>query len=520
MVKQIRMLTRIQLCNLFGWNEFRHTKDRKKASNYKLMVVVWSFLILIMEVYVFLISYELCKQGFAQIIPQILAFIVSLIILFFTILKAGNDIFQKKAFEMQMSLPVNKTAIIVSRFLTMYVTELFISILIMFPGLIMYNVYEDTTFTFWLFGIIEMLLLPLLPLTVATIIGAGIIAITAKWKHRNAIVTGFTLLFLTGWIVVSMGANQITDQAMEDFIKKTFEMLGKKTAAIYPPAVWIGDAIVNGDILAFVMYAGTSVVLFVLMIWVLQKHFLSICTALESNYHNEGFTITRMDSSSMLKALWRKELKRYFASSIYVTNTIIGNIMTVILAISVLVMGVDEVGQMFGMEISIGHLLPILLGAIAIMTPMTTCSISIEGKQWWIVNTLPIPMKMLRRGKVLASLSVALPFYLISGVITLIAVKPNLLGAIWIIIIPALYIIFGTYAGITINEKFPRFDWESEAQVVKQGTPIILMLLVTALVAMVPCGLLIVLPQSMADVILVVVSLVLLLGILLLKNKK
>ena len=33
MIRQIKLLTGVSLCNLFGVNEFRYTKDKKKKSN-------------------------------------------------------------------------------------------------------------------------------------------------------------------------------------------------------------------------------------------------------------------------------------------------------------------------------------------------------------------------------------------------------------------------------------------------------------------------------------------------------
>lgn len=520
MGKQIRLLTRIQLCNLFRWNEFRHTKDCKKSSNFVLLGFVWFFLGIMMIAYVCGLSNGLGRIGAESLIPQLLASAVSIVILIFNMLQAGNVIFQKKAVEMQMSMPVHKAAIVISRFLTIYVTDLLLAIVIMIPGLLCYTVYAPATLPFWFFGIIGTLLVPLLPLTIATIIGAGITGITAKWKHKNAVVTVFTLAIAMGAIGINIRINNQTVISMDEIVNNLVPMLEDRIGNMYPPAVWVSEAITKGNVLTFLMYVGISVGLFVLFVWVLQRHFLSICSALQTSYHNKDFQINEMESSSKLKALWRKELKRYFASSIYVSNTLIGNILSVALAITVLIMGSDRIGEMFGMGERVIYVLPVLLGAVASMTPMSTCAISIEGKQWWIVNTLPISKQLLRKGKVLANISVALPFYVVSGIITLIAVKPDPMLALWIVLIPALYIIFGAYAGLACNEKFPKFDWENEAEVVKQGMSIILMLLITAFSAGVPFVLLLVLSASAVNGLFAGVAAILLVVTILLSKRK
>lgn len=520
MVKQIRLLARIQLCNLFGWNEFRHTKDRKKSGNFVLLGFVWLFLGIIMIAYVCGLSFGLGKIGAENLIPQLLATTVSVVILFFNILQAGNVIFQKKAVEMQMSMPVHKAAIVISRFLKMYVTDLLFTIVIMVPGLLCYTAFAPMTFTFWFFGIVGTLLVPLLPLTIATIIGAGITAITAKWKHKNAVVTVFTLIFAMGAVGFNIAINNQATPNMDEIVNNLAQMLEERVGNLYPPAVWISKAITEGNVLTFLMYASISVGLFVLFIWVIQRRFLSICSALHTSYHHKDFQINRMEVSSMLQALWRKELKRYFSSSIYVSNTLIGNIMSVALAITVLVMGNERIGEMLGMGARVVYVLPVLLGAVASLTPMTSCAISIEGKQWWIVSTLPISKQLIRKGKVVANLIVALPFYVVSGIITLIAVKPDPIFALWIVLIPALYIIFGAYAGLACNEMFPKFDWENEAEVVKQGIPIILMLLVTTVVAVVPFVLLLILPASAVNAVFGGIAAVLLVATMLLYKRR
>jgi ABC-2 type transport system permease protein len=52
MPRQIRLLVELQICNLFGLNEFRHTKDAKKKHRYMAMAAVWALLIVMLVVYI------------------------------------------------------------------------------------------------------------------------------------------------------------------------------------------------------------------------------------------------------------------------------------------------------------------------------------------------------------------------------------------------------------------------------------------------------------------------------------
>ena len=204
MGKQIRRLTALQLCNFCGFNEFRHSKDRKKKSRYLLMGILWIFVILILLLYMAGIDITCVVLGMPKLIPLMSATIVCLVILFFSILKAGSTIFGMKDYEMLMALPMSKQAIIISRFLTMYVNNLGLGTLVMLPGIIIYAVAVRPGVLYYIFIVLGTLLLPLLPITIATLIGAGITAISARMKHKSLISGLLTVLIGLAAVIFSM----------------------------------------------------------------------------------------------------------------------------------------------------------------------------------------------------------------------------------------------------------------------------------------------------------------------------
>ena len=143
-------------------------------------------------------------------------------------------------------------------------------------------------------------------------------------------------------------------------------------------------------------------------------------------------------------------------------------------------------------ELSLGYpgiierAMPVLLGLIAAMMPMTSCAISMEGKNWWLMQTLPIENKVIFNSKILTHLSVVLPFYVVSVILSILALKPESLGILWLILIPAAYILFSSVAGIAINLKFPVLDWENETRVVKQSASTMVTMLVDMVLGLPP----------------------------------
>jgi ABC-2 type transport system permease protein len=93
----------------------------------------------------------------------------------------------------------------------------------------------------------------------------------------------------------------------------------------------------------------------------------------------------------------------------------------------------------------------------------------LEGKQWWIVNTLPIRAKELLDSKLLMNLTVTGPFCLIASLLVVIGQKADIMEATWIFLVPIVAMLFSVVFGQTVNLKLAVFDWENEVSIVKQS---------------------------------------------------
>lgn len=501
MLRQIQKLTALQLCNLFGINEVRYTKDKKKKQNFILLSFVWFLLIGMLVFYVALLSIGLCTLGMSDIIPIYLYMITSLIILFFSFFKAGNIIFQMKNFDMLVSLPISQTTIVTSRFFSMYATNLLLSVLVMVPGTIVYGINEQPGLSFYIIIMLGTLILPLLPMTLSTAVGALITGIGSRMKHKNLAVAALTLIFSFAVIVASMIFGSNTEHLTPEMLQNFVNVITEQIQNIYPPAVWFGTAALNGNFLTFFMLLAVSIIIFVFMAAFVQKHFMGICHALNTTSTKNNYKMESLTTNSVLSALCKREIKRYFASSTYVSNTIMGYILMLILPIALLFTGTEQLELTIGYPGLISKALPILLGLVAGMMPITSCAISMEGKNWWLMQTLPMETKTIMDSKILTNLIIAGPFYVGTIILSFIALKPSGMSILWLILIPASYILFSSVAGLAINMKFPVMIWENEAQVVKQSASTLVTMLVDFLVGLPPVILLLAVNSISKDVI-------------------
>ncbi|MGN0377222.1 MAG: hypothetical protein ACI4ED_06270 [Suilimivivens sp.] len=486
MIRQIRLLTQVSLCNLFGINEFRFTKDTKKKTRYYLMSVLWCFLIVLMAMYVCALSYGLCHMKMGDLLPAMLAMIVAVVVFLFTLFKAGSVLFDRRAYERQIALPVTVRAVIVSRFLTMYLTNMLLGFLVMLPGMAVYGVMERPGFSFYLYGLLGSLFLPLLPLTAASALGALIAGISSRWKRKNLVAIVLTMIFVCVIMIGSMSLSGMEETQLEEMLLHMAELFEAQIEGIYPPAIWLSKAMVLGKAGMLILFLAVSAGCFVLFLEILRPFYEKICALLCANEAQRNYQMKGLSARSVRRSMVERELRHYFSSTVYVTNTLVGEVLMVLLAIAVAVVGKESIENMVAIPGIVERVLPVMLGAMPALMPTTACSISMEGKQWWLMQTLPVKEKDILQSKVLSNLVVAAPFYLVSEVVLILALRPSFINILYLVIVPALYILFGAVSGVLINRKFPVFDWENETRVVKQSASTFLSMLLGIIVGMVP----------------------------------
>lgn len=501
MLKQICTLTRLELCNIFGWNVFRFTKDKKAKQKAKIMMAVWGVLILMLFGYVGGLSFGLVQLGLAEAILAYLIMIASLILFFLGMFKAGSVIFRKAGLDTLCALPVSRTAIVVSRFLRMYVENLVFAFLVLLPGICVYAWFVRPGVMFYPVSIVGALFVPLIPIAGASLIGAVITGISSRMKHKSLVTAALSVLVV---LAIMLGSSKLS--AMEGEISpEMLQMLSENVMGIlqkvYPPAVWLGSAVVKGDLLSILAYGAMFLTVFVVVICLIAANFYAVCRRLYGTFAKHNYQMRELKKESVLFSLCKREFKRYFSSGVYVTNTIIGPVMGTVLAGMLLFVDMDFVMGQLPVELDVRACIPFILAGIFCMMTTTATSISMEGKNWWIVKSLPLRTKTILDAKILMNLLLLLPFYLVSQILLILALKPGMAELLWFILISAIIIVFSSVYGITINLHFPVMNWESEVSVVKQSASAMLGGMggfLLALICAVPVALI---PETYADLL-------------------
>lgn len=491
MIRQMKRLTGVSLCNLFGVNEFRFTKDKKKKSRYYLMSVLWAFLLVMMAMYIASLSYGLCHMKMGELVPAVLSMLAAAVMFLFTMFKAGPVLFDRAVYERQITLPVTVRAVIISRFLSMYLTNMLMGVLLLLPGMAVQGIMERPGAAYYLYGILGGLFLPLLPLTAASVFGALIAGISSRWKKKNLVAIVLSMLFVCVILVGSVGMSRMEETELEEVLLHMAELMRAQVGSVYLPALWISEAMLLGKGGRMLLFLGISIGFFVLFLEILRPFYEKICSLFAAGEARGNYRMKGLSAKSVRRSMVERELRRYFSSTVYVTNTLVGEVLMVFTAIAVAVMGKETIENMVGMPGILERALPVMLGAFVVLTPISSSSVSMEGRSWWLMQTLPVREKDILLSKAAANLVVVAPFYLVSEIILIFALKPGFIKVLYFLTVPALYTLLGAVAGVLINRKFPVFDWENETRVVKQSVSTFLSMLFGVIVGMGPLALLI-----------------------------
>lgn len=400
----------------------------------------------------------------------VMALASSLLILVFSIFETKGVLFGFGDYDIVMSWPVDIRAVAASRVFGMYAYNFVYGFLLLFPAGIVYAIKAAPAWWFYPLFLVLMLLIPALPTIIGALLGTLLTVATARMKKSNLFSILAQMVLILGIMAVSMrSSTAIADPAK---ISAGADLMKRMIESRYPPALWFQNALSAGslpDLIWLVLLTLASVGL--LLFW-LGRNFVRINSRIQGKPRGETFVMRRQVRSGKTIALFRRELARYFSSSLYVVNTAFGYVMLLAAGVALLVKADAVLGFLETENMTPAALLsavPFVLGWIVSMGSTTASSISMEGKAIWIIKSLPVSARDWLTAKLMLSLFMAVPSILLSSTMIVIGLKPAILDALWIYLLPLGYAVaFGIF-GLWLNIRMPRLDWKNEAEVVKQG---------------------------------------------------
>ena len=504
-MKEICVLTRLELINLFGLNTYRYTKDPKEKRKKRALLIALGLVGVLLAGYSGGTAYALEEFGLADRIPMMYVLLAFALQLGLGAVKSKSLIYRETDLDLLTALPVCGTHVAAARMIRLYVDGLILTLLVLLPGMIICGIHTGAGALFYVGILPAILILPILPVAVSAWVGILFAAVIARFRHKVLAEVLLVVIVMVGLLVLSAafstntmtagsedrGSNlgsvstkeqmteKLSDEESEAKREAENERIKAKLSAeakaalqtlesACPPARILGEGLLKPDFLILLCYLLISLTAFGITVFILGRNFFHLSARLRTVTRHREYQLEALKEQSIMKALVKKEAARYFSSGIYVANTIVGPVLAIGFSVALAFLDLSKPLAGWPM-IHPDAAIPYLLGGFFSMLSISSCSISMEGKSWWIPRSLPLSTREILGAKALFNLIVLAPVYGLMEVILLFTLRVSLVDRLWLLLIPLAGIPFSVLFGLFLNLKFPKFRWENATEVVKQS---------------------------------------------------
>jgi ABC-2 type transport system permease protein len=402
----------------------------------------------------------------------IFVFLTTILTIVEGIYKAPTLLFNCKDDNMMFSLPIKKRTVLFVRILKFYIFELLYNSMFLLPAMVAYIRWAQVDWTYYLASAVGLLVFPIIPIVFSCIIGMITSSISAKFKKKNIVQILITFVLLIGVLYLSFNLQTLMAKIAEHATSIT-EVLTK----LYFPAGLFTNMITNFNIVDLLILVGSNIGIFAVTIFVLSKIYFKISSSVKTiksgKTSNKPYVIK---TTKPLAALVKKEFKKFMSSTTFVVNAAFGLVLFLI-GCGVLTFNnslIETFSAQFGITTEqVIALVPLMLiGFIifsSLMTSITSSMISLEGRTFNILKSLPTKPYTIIKAKVLTALIVMIPCFLIGDAMVIIKYGCNLPELLLVLAASIIVPIFAETIGIVINLKYPKLDAINDAEVVKQS---------------------------------------------------
>lgn len=457
-----------------GMNVFRISTKKKNALNKIGLPIIITFILMgVMYSYSELMIKELIPINMEFVVLTLFIITTSIITLVEGIYKSSNLLFNCKDDNLLFSLPIRKSTVLFIRVFKFYVFELLYNTIFVLPAMVVYARYTNPDCTYYITSFIGLILFPIIPILLSSLIGTFITFVASKFKGKNIVQTLITVILLIGIMIFSYNI-----EALVKNIAQNASNINDFITKLYYPAGGYIELVTKYSTTKLLEFILVHLLLFAVTIILIGKVYFGV------NSNTKGVKISklgknyRIKTSTPTRALIKKEFSRFINSTVFITNAGFGLVLFVLGTILITVK-FDSIADMLikgFTDIDLDYIkncMPVLLfGFIcftSFMTSITSSMISLEGKSFNILKSLPLKPYKIVKSKILTAIIIMIPCILIGDLIIFIRFKFDIISIILILLASILFPFLAETIGIIINLRYPRMDAKNDTEVVKQS---------------------------------------------------
>ncbi len=443
-------------------------KNKKNVSFWVPVILILIFGSLLSAIYSFLFTFMLEGENLITILYA-MSGMASLLCLTTTILKVKSTLFAGNDYDLLASLPIKKSEIVFVKFISLYLAELLYSFVFVIPPLIVILCCGSSALCV-IDAIILFLFIPIIPLLLAGILGIVIGFISDRFKFGNILNVLLYLCLMAGIFYMSFMMNK--ENATAEEMNQAFAIFNW-----YNPSLYLLELLPIGW--GYVAFVGVHLLCLAIIIVIMALCYDYFHILLTSFKSHRKYVAKDIKQQGQFKALFKMDCKRYFTSKSYLLNTITSGIVAIIMTVVMIVSfsSIDDPEATNVLKQIAPYFSLIILWCVGIGLPTAVC-INFEGKNFWMVKSLPISYKQYSYSKLLLSEIVMAPFVLIASIILIVFSEKTAINIITTLLLPQLYLIGMNCIAYYINTCTAKLNWTNEMEAVKNAKSMIIAMLI------------------------------------------
>ena len=392
---------------------------------------------------------------------------------FGSVFNTYSGLYLSKDNDLLLSMPIPVRSIMVSRLLGVYLMGLIYSAVVILPAVIVYWLTAPLTPAVIIGSLLFVLLLSVIVLILSCVLGWVVAKISLKLKNKSIMAALIALVALGAYYFFYFKAQSM----IEDLVTNALVYGMKVKGAAY--SLYLFGRYAEGDWVAIAVFTAAVAVLFALLWYVLSRSFLGIVTSTGKTARRE-YKEKTVQRQSVSRALLGKELGRFLSSANYMLNCGLGTLLLPVGGIALLVKGsmaAELLDELLARPGCTSLLLCTGICMVAAMNDMAAPSVSLEGRNLWLAQSLPILPWQALRAKLSVQLALTGIPVLFCCVCLQIVCPASPVERVLLMLVPLLYVLLSALFGLFLGVKMPNLTWTNELVPIKQSASVMIALL-------------------------------------------
>lgn len=433
--------------------------------------------LLISVLYGGILAVVLAPLGALDLLPGFLCMVGAVLAFLFTAFAAGGVLFAGKDNDLLLALPIPDWMLLAARLLALYLENLLVFAMTLLPGMVIYAASGG--------GVPGLLLAvpvamfgTLVPTLLAALVGWAITWVSSHTRHNALFANlGYGLLIFSIF-ALSLGVSLSAQSTMTGG-----EDIAQLLQGAFTGPMWLFGrmgAACTGDPAALALTLACGVLPAALFVALLQGQYRRLLARMGAHVARKAYRMTAQRSASPMAALLRKEAARFFNTPIYLFNTAFGLILLAAFTVFTCLQGdrmLTWLARETGLALTGADLYGVTVGTVCLLlgtVSTTSVSLSLEGRCFWLLKSLPIPASRLLGAKVWFNLLVGWPVTAVCSAALWWSQGFTPLQGAALLLVSAGVAALTSLGGAAANLRFPRLDAANDTIVCKQSLSAVL----------------------------------------------